>query len=157
MTWKMMSNLLEATDQALPSRQISMISKALENFEDKSALLSVLALEYESNNIGVARAKKWLANAFDVHDEEVEGDFNVYEDMGDVAYYMDSSAEGTNVASIRTVLNFLGEDCSGIGSDSYRRFSALLLSMSALERRWFLRYCYEHRVMESMLVMWLRF
>jgi DNA ligase-1 len=140
MTWKMMSNLLEATDQQTPSRQILMISKALENFEDKSALLSVLALEYESNNIGVARAKKWLANAFDVHDEEVEGDFNVYEDMGDVAYYMDSSAEGTNVASIRTVLNFLGEDCSGIGSDSYRRFSALLLSMSAIERRWFLRY-----------------
>ena len=58
MTWKMMSNLLEATDQQTPSRQISMISKALENFEDKSALLSVLALEYPSNNIGVAREQR---------------------------------------------------------------------------------------------------
>ena len=28
-----------------------------------------------------------------LHEEEIEGDYNVYEDMGDVAYYMDSSAE----------------------------------------------------------------
>ena len=57
------------------------------------ALLAILALEYESNNIGLSRAKKWIANAFDLHEEEIEGDLVVYEDLGDVAYYIDSSAD----------------------------------------------------------------
>ena len=140
MTWKMMCNLLEATDQALPSRQISMISKALENFEDKSSVVAVLSLEYPSNNIGVSRAKKWVANAFNLHDDEVDGDMLVYEDMGDVVYFLDSSADSNTETSVSSILRFLGTDCSGIGSDSYRAFRELITSLSALERKWFIRY-----------------
>lgn len=117
-----------------------MISKALENFEDKSSVVAILSLEYPSNNIGVSRAKKWVANAFNLHDDEVDGDMVVYEDMGDVVYFLDSSADSNTETSVSSILRFLGTDCSGIGSDSYRAFRELITSLSALERKWFIRY-----------------
>jgi len=117
-----------------------MISREMGNFENKSSLLAILAMEYPSNNIGLARAKKWVANVFDIHDEEIDGDYVVYEDMGDVVYFLDSSAESNGETSINTILRILGSDCSGVGSDSYRVFEGLMNSLSSLERKWFMRY-----------------
>ena len=117
-----------------------MISKALENFEDKSSVLAVLALEYPSNNIGLSRAKKWMAKSFDLHEEEIDGDMVVYEDLGDVVYYLDTSADSETGTSVATILRMLGTDCSGINSDSNRAINDLIISLSAIERKWFIRY-----------------
>ncbi len=117
-----------------------MISKALENFEDKSSVLAILAMEYDSNNIGLSRAKRWLGEAFDMHDEEIQIDYEVYEDLGDVAFYLDESNDSESGTSVATILRFLGSDCSGIASPSFRLFKDLVLSLSALERKWLMRY-----------------
>lgn len=44
-----------------PTQAVTFLSKEMESFEDKQILFSILSLELTPNNIGLAKAKKWMA------------------------------------------------------------------------------------------------
>lgn len=117
-----------------------MISKGMENFEDNESLVTILSLEYPSANMGLAKAKKWIAKSFDLHDEEIDGDMVIYDDLGDVIYFLDPSAISTEVFSLASVVRFLNTEFNALDSESFNLFSHIIQSMSALERKWFIRY-----------------
>ena len=71
-----------------------MIGNALENFENKGLVLSILDKDnLTANNLGLAKAKKWLAKIFDVFESEIDGLLAAHNDLGDAIYYLDVSAE----------------------------------------------------------------
>ena len=93
-----------------------MISKGMENFEDNESLVTILSLEYPSANMGLAKAKKWIAKSFDLHDEEIDGDMVIYDDLGDVIYFLDPSAISTEAFSLASVVRFLNTEFNSSGS-----------------------------------------
>ena len=137
-----MSRMLESTDGIVPTQQINRIANDLENFEEVPIVLSILSKdELDANNIGLAKAKKWLAKAFDVFEEEIEGNYTAHNDLGDAIYYLDSSAETQGDSlTITAIKRLLEMDYGSITSDNYNTFHYAIRNMSALERRWFVRY-----------------
>ena len=143
MTMKKLANLLESIEPITPNRQISQITIALEDFsqDSKKHLFAILSLQYASNNIGVAKAKKWVAKSLEIFEEEVESMFKVNSrDLGDTVYYLDTSKETIKDYSLQQIFHLLSMDCAGIKSDSYSMISEVLDNLSALERKWFVRY-----------------
>ena len=82
MKWTQMSRMLELTDTMLPTQQVTTISREIQHSDSKPLLLSILAQEYDSNNIGLAKAKKWIAKVFEVFDEEIDGLLYAHDDLG---------------------------------------------------------------------------
>ena len=139
MTWARMSRLLESTDGVIPTRQISMISRELENF-DAPHLLKILSRQYEVNNIGLAKAKKWMAKIFDVFDDEIDGYYHAHDDLGTAVYYLDFSSEHESSYSLQSIVNLLELDCSKVDSNQFKLIEEAILNMSPNERKWFIRY-----------------
>ena len=143
MTWERMARLLEASDTLTPTQQIRMIGNALENFENKGLVLSILDKDnLTANNLGLAKAKKWLAKIFDVFESEIDGLLAAHNDLGDAIYYLDVSAETENkdgmaLLSAKLILEF---NCGKIDSDVFTNVETALIGMSANGRRWFIRY-----------------
>jgi DNA ligase-1 len=137
-----MSRMLESTDGIVPTQQINRIARDLENFEEVPIALSILSKdELDANNFGLAKAKKWLAKAFEVFEEEIEGGYTAHNDLGDAIYYLESSAETQgNSLTITAIKRLLEMDYGSITSDNYNTFQHAIINMSALERRWFVRY-----------------
>ena len=141
MNWQTMARMLEATDQMIPTQQIAMISRSLDNFENKGLVLSILDKDtLQANNLGLAKAKKWMAKIFDVFDDEIDGLMAAHEDLGEAVYNLDVSAETEIDAGILSVKRALESDCGKIDSDAFRVVETLIENMSANERRWFVRY-----------------
>ena len=141
MTWAVMARMLEATDQMIPTQQIGMISRSLDNFENKGLVLSILDKDtLQANNLGLAKAMKWVAKIFDIFDDEVSGLLAAHEDLGEAVYNLDVSAETEIDAGILSVKRALESDCGKIDSDAFRVVETLIENMSANERRWFVRY-----------------
>ena len=140
MTWENMTRLLEVTDRVTPTQQVTVISRELDKFEDKSSLLRILAQAYEINNIGISKAKKWVAKMYNVFDSEINADYSTYDDLGDVVYYLDSQAEKQGDFSLQTIIRLLELDCSKIDSEQFTLLSESITSMSALARKWFIRF-----------------
>ena len=141
MNWTTMARMLEATDQLIPTQQIAMISRSLDNFENKGLVLSILDKDtLEANNLGLAKAKKWIAKIFDVFDDEIDGLMAAHEDLGEAVYNLDVSAETEINTGILSVKRALESDCGKIDSDAFRVVETLIENMSANERRWFVRY-----------------
>ena len=140
MKWTQMSRMLELTDTMLPTQQVTTISREIQHSDSKPLLLSILAQEYDSNNIGLAKAKKWIAKVFEVFDEEIDGLLYAHDDLGEVVYYLDSSAEGDATITVNTVNVALNLNCSKIESSEFNTFEYVLTNMSALERKWLIRY-----------------
>ena len=68
--------MLQATDQMIQTQQITRISRDLDGFNtQKSSRSMVLTIinkdELSANNLGLAKAKKWMAKIFDVFDDEI--------------------------------------------------------------------------------------
>ena len=140
MTMMRLSRLLESTDQKTPTQQVSMITRELQTFHNKPALFSILAKEYPSNNIGLSKAKKWLAKIYNVHDDEIEDEYKAHDDLGEAIYYLDVSAETLEETPIASVLRLLSMDCGSISSNSYDTIRHAIINMSALECKWLIRY-----------------
>lgn len=118
-----------------------MISRSLDNFENKGLVLSILDKDtLEANNLGLAKAKKWIAKIFDVFDDEIDGLMAAHEDLGEAVYNLDVSAETEINTGILSVKRALESDCGKIDSDAFRVVETLIENMSANERRWFVRY-----------------
>ena len=92
--WKMMSRLLESTTEKTPTQQVKLIATELDKFDThKSAVIQLLAREYPSNNIGLAKAKSWLAKMFDCFDDEIEVLYAIDGELGEAIYLLDAGAE----------------------------------------------------------------
>ncbi len=117
-----------------------MITRELQTFNNKPALFAILAKEYPSNNIGLSKAKKWLAKIYNVHDDEIEDEYKAHDDLGEAIYYLDVSAETLEETPIASVLRLLTMDCGSISSNSYDTIRQAIINMSALECKWFIRY-----------------
>jgi len=140
MTMIKMTRLMEATQDLNPTQQVTLISRELENFEEKETFFAILAQEYPSNNIGLAKAKKWLTKMYNCFDEEIEQEYNVHDDLGDAVYFLDVSAKTQTEHSLSTFLRILSLDCGGVDSNAYRSIDAFLTDLSALEAKWFVRF-----------------
>ena len=117
-----------------------MITRELPTFNNKPALFAILAKDYPSNNIGLSKAKKWLAKIYNVHDDEIEDEYKAHDDLGEAIYYLDVSAETLEETPIASVLRLLSMDCGSISSNSYDTIRQAIINMSALECKWFIRY-----------------
>ena len=141
MNWTTMARMLEATDQMIQTQQVAMISRSLDNFENKGLVLSILDKDtLLANNLGLAKAKKWMAKIFDVFDDEIDGLMAAHNDLGEAIYHIDVSAETDITTGILSVKRALESDCGKIDSNSFRVIETLIENMSANERRWFVRY-----------------
>jgi len=139
--WKMMSRLLESTKEKTPTQQVKLIVTELDKFDtQKSAVIQLLAREYPNNNIGLAKAKSWLAKMFDCFDDEIETLFAIDDELGEAIYFLDAGAETQRNISINSVLRVLETNCGAVDDSSYLLVKDVLLNMSALERKWFVRY-----------------
>lgn len=140
MNWMSLSRLLQATDMKRPTQQVKLISTGLASFEDKESLVKILSLDLESNNIGLAKAKKWMAKVFEIFEDEIHGLYSAHDDLGEAIYYLESSKETTNPTTLKSVVRLLELDCGSMSSQSYHLVKDAIFEMSALERRWFIRY-----------------
>jgi len=142
MTMKMMARLLQALDHKKPTNQIKLISDEISKFKsnDKKILFQILAMEYPSNNIGISKAKKWIAKCLNIFESEIDAFYDALEDIGDVSEALDYSKESEMEIPLNRFLNVLSLDCGGISSEEYIIFSELFKDMSSLERKWFCRY-----------------
>ena len=140
-TWASISRLLEATENQKPTYQIKMISEFLDEEADAVSTLELLALDYPVNNIGTPKAIKWIAKAFDIFDEEVKGYYNAYDyDLGEGIYRLEFSKETKENISVKSVLNLVSMPCHRITGEEFDIIKDTLMKMSALERKWFVRY-----------------
>jgi DNA ligase-1 len=118
-----------------------LIVTELDKFDtQKSAVIQLLAREYPNNNIGLAKAKSWLAKMFDCFDDEIETLFAIDDELGEAIYFLDAGAETQRNISINSVLRVLETNCGAVDDSSYLLVKDVLLNMSALERKWFVRY-----------------
>ena len=140
MNWMSLSRLLQATDRKKPTEQVNLISRAMGSFENKQLFVKILSLDLQSNNIGLTKAKKWTAKMFEVFDDEIESLYRVHEDLGEAIYYLDSGKGTDKHISLSSVVRLLEIDCGSISSQSYSLVKDAIFEMSALERKWFLRY-----------------
>ena len=95
MTWANMARMLEATDNLIPTQQVAKISGAMGSFntEQKPFVLSILDKDkMMANNLGLAKAKKWVAKTFNVFEDEIDGLISAHGDLGEAVYYLDVSA-----------------------------------------------------------------
>lgn len=121
------------------------ISQDLENFNSitnpRATLLSIIDKDnLEANQLGLAKAKKWMAKIFDVFEDEIEGQYNAHNDLGEAIYYLDSSAETQNNLSLNQVKTLLEINCGKIKSNQFTLIEEAILNMSSNERKWFIRY-----------------
>ena len=139
--WKMMSRLLESTKEKTPTQQVKLIATELDKFDIHiHAVIQLLAREYPSNNIGLAKAKSWLAKMFDCFDDEIETLFAIDGELGEAIYMLDTNAETERNIGIGSVVRVLETECGALDDSSYLLVKDVLLNMSALERKWFVRY-----------------
>ena len=140
MTMRNLARLLESTDGLTPTQQVARITTELTHFQDKSSLFAILSQEFPSNNIGLAKAKKWLSRIYNIHEDELDMVCSAHDDLGEAVYYLDYSAENQTELSLQSVLRLLSMDCSGIDSNSFKTISYAIINMGALECKWFIRY-----------------
>ena len=130
---------MEATEKLNPKRKVSLVSKEAEHF-DRPLLFSILAMEYPSNNIGVQKAIKWISSALEIWEDETTSAYKAYCDLGQAVYRLDISKLNDEDITLQCIYNLLTLDCAGISSNSFNLIKEKLLVMSALERKWFIRY-----------------
>jgi len=142
MTMIRFSRLMEMIEREKPNTQLRILNRELSSFEEKDVytILEILSLDLKSNNVGLARAKKWLANIFSVFEDEIHAFYVAHEDLGEAIYYLDPSAETQQQLPITQAKGLLNMDCSKLDSNSYSLMEYAITNMSSLERKWFLRY-----------------
>ena len=134
------AKLNEAIEQSSGSTlKIATLKRAWPTFSDKETLVKILCLELPPNNIASKKAIKWVAKAYGVYDDEIDSYTSMYGDIGEGVYFFDGSGDESNI-SIKQLEALLTLDCSKIGGTAFNSFEEFFLKMSALEKKWFLRF-----------------
>ena len=139
MSWIRFARLNEAIEGLTPTASIVQIKRAWELFEDKDKLVSLLTMEYPMNNIGTKKAIKWVTNAYGAFDDEIASYADMYGDLGEGVYFFDDRGEDSEL-SLNQVYYLICMDCSRSDGNAFSLFEHSFERMSALEKKWFLRY-----------------
>ena len=126
-------------DRKTPTQQTRMVLKELENF-DSPYFFQILSLELEVNNIADKKAEKWMASILGVHEEEMETAVYSSDDLAEAVCNMLIGKETDKEYTIKTVSEMLQVNCSKMDSPEFNIISEAIGNMSALERKWFIRY-----------------
>lgn len=145
MTWTNLARLLQATDQMKPTQTIKMFSEGMESFNTQKSprrtALSILDKDsLRANSIALTKAKKWISSIFDMFDNEIDNEMYLHNDLGEVVYQLDPSAETQKFYTLNYVHRLLELNCGKFDSKEYRMIEQAVLHMSANDRRWFVRY-----------------
>ncbi len=142
MTWEIMSRMLESNDSIAQTQQINGIIRSLRNSElMTNRVLPILDKDnLPTNNIGLSRAKKWLAKIFQVFESEIDGLYAAHNCLGSAIYYLEPSAECKKHYSLKQVYDLLIMDTGTIDSNCFKLLEEILPNMSANARQWFVRY-----------------
>lgn len=142
MTWETMSRMLESNDSIAQTQQINGIVRSLINSNlMTNRVLSILDKDnLPTNNIGLSRAKKWLAKIFQVFESEIDGLYAAHNCLGSAIYYLEPSAECKKQYSLKQIYNLLVMDTGTIDSNCFKLLEEILPNMSANARQWFVRY-----------------
>tara|TARA_A100001201_G_scaffold112786_1_gene96612 strand:- start:75 stop:1583 length:1509 start_codon:yes stop_codon:yes gene_type:complete len=133
--------MCESLENRTPSEKRHMICATLPHFEDRRAAIKILSLEYEMNNIGEKKAIKWLANIFDVFEDEIEDSAHSWLDLGEGMKEFLSANRPDSTLSLTDMVRLLELDCSSMSNGtSYTSIRDAIGRMSALEVKWFIRY-----------------
>ena len=140
MKWIEFCRLMQAVENRTPTKTISLIARNMEfDYEHNSQFIKILALELPANNLASKKAFRWVVNALEVFDEEVELAIYQHGDIGEGVYHFVQDGEDSKM-NLNTALHLLSIDCSKSDGQSYNAFYVAFNSMSALEKKWFLRY-----------------
>ena len=111
------------------------------NNNSRALMLTILDKDsLPANQVALAKAKKWVASIFNIFDDEIDNELYLHNDLGEVAYQLDPSAETGVKYSLQQVLRLLEMNCGKFNSNEYSMVNEALSNMSANERRWFIRY-----------------
>ena len=139
MSWINFCRMNEAIEDLTPTGSIGVIRRSWDDLPEKDLVASLLTMEYPQNNLGKKKAIKWITKHYGVFDDEIENYANIYGDLGEGIYFFDENGEDSEL-SITNVYNILCQDCSSIDGIGYTLFSSIFETMSALEKKWFVRY-----------------
>tara|TARA_R110002050_G_scaffold75215_2_gene161357 strand:+ start:23347 stop:24903 length:1557 start_codon:yes stop_codon:yes gene_type:complete len=140
MSLQQISNLCQIIEDKTPTETVKIISENLSSFEDKPSIIKILSLEYANNNMGSKKSIKWISGALGLFEDEIEYEMNCWGDMGEALYVMYEGENKSSGITISEFISLLEMDCASQSSPSYVRFSEALNKMSALEKKWFVRY-----------------
>ena len=133
-----LARMMETIQDLAPKQQIRVIDRAWNDF-DPLLLSKILTLELRNNNIAAVKGKKWIAKAFDIFEEELEMLCYTFEDLGTATYHLESDREKEQDYTLKQIVTLLEHDCIG-HTNSFILIKETLLSLSSLERKWFVRY-----------------
>ena len=141
MTLTRFARMCETLEEQIPSVKVFTVNQGLSSFtkREKALVTEILALELPVNNIAQTKAKKWIAQAFEVLPSDIAIAKNQWGDLGQAMYY-DSYVDTDCGMSIQEFHRILCLDCSNIQGESYRIISHAMRTMSGLELKWFVRY-----------------
>ena len=125
MTLIAFSRMMQAVERSTPSRSETIIKDSWASFDDPELLTKIMALEYEPTNVGSTRAKKWVAKALGLFDDELDNLESLYGDFTE-GIYLDSQNSVDSSITLRELDNLLSMDCSSISGPSYRLFQEAL-------------------------------
>lgn len=137
-----LSRMCESIENSTPTRKKEIISSTLSSLStsDRIAMIKILAMEYDNNNIGEKKAIKWLSNIYNVFEEEIEEEARKWLDLGEGMLNFLPYDNADNGLSLQQMLHLLELDCSRMNSNAYEEIGRALTSMSNLQVKWFIRY-----------------
>ena len=137
-----LSRMCESIENVTPTRKKEIISATLSSLStnDRIAMVRILSMEYGNNNIGEKKAIKWLAEIYNVFEDEIEDEARKWMDLGEgmlqFVYYDKPHLD----ISLQQMIALLELDCSSMTSVAYSEISRTITKMSNLQIKWFIRY-----------------
>lgn len=116
-----------------------VINESLSSFSNISLVLQTLELDYDVNNIGSNRAIIWIADAFELFEDEVQTQEQIWGDIGEGMGQYIENFEDSTITMVEFV-GLLNLNCSSINSHAYISISEAMRRMSGRELKWFIRY-----------------
>jgi DNA ligase-1 len=139
MTWINFCRLNQAIEELTPKQSIRIIKQSWDDFSNTETLVSLFAMEYPMNHMAERKALKWVVEALEVFEDELDTYVGVYGDLGEAVYYFDNTGVDSSY-TIAQVYALLSLDCNTITGNSFSLFKEALNNMSALEKKWFIRF-----------------
>lgn len=133
--------MCELIERQTPTKARDTMSQSFSAFSDEGeVVIRIICEEYSSNNIGIKKARKWIALAFGIFDEEVEEAEYAWMDLAEgISKFVGEDKEDAPI-SMREFYRLLTMDCSSIDGAGFVMFQENIRRMSALQVKWFLRY-----------------
>jgi len=139
MSWIKFCRLNEEIENVSQTESIRLIKDAWDSFNNKMFMIRIFCLEYPMSNIGSKKIVKWVAEALGVFEEEFQTYIDIHGDIGEAVYYFTDSSEHSEY-TIPRIESLLSLDYANMTSRTFDTFDEYFNNMSALEKKWFLRY-----------------